>query len=289
MNVNRWMVTTGLACAAFGIGAAAAEGEAWASSKEECVEAHSRGQDLRDSGRLTSARQAFLACAQTSCPSLIQSDCARFGEELERLVPSVSFAARDSNGADLPDTTVYVDDQVVAMHLDDGKSYDVDPGKHAVRFVHEGRDTTVTVVLTQGDRGRSVLATFAAAALATPEASPSARARRPSGPLFIAGLGAAAAVTGAVLAVVGLRQVPDACSVGSHQCVAPPGDPAFDQAHRAIALSNLGLDIGIGGAALLAGGALWYFAQPLQLPKEVGGIAPWIGDRSGGVSVRAQF
>ena len=44
--------------------------------------------------------------------------------------------------------------------LDDGKPYDLDPGKHAVRFVHEGRETTVTVVLNQGEELRYV-ASFA--------------------------------------------------------------------------------------------------------------------------------
>jgi hypothetical protein len=288
---------TGLGCAVFVAvllgGASRGESTAWASSKEECLEAHSRGQDMRDAGRLTTARQAFMACAQTSCPQLIQADCARFGEELERLVPTVSFAARDPNGGDLPDTVVYVDDQPVAMRLDEGKAYDLDPGRHAVRFVHEGRETTVTVVLTQGDKARSVIATFAdltGPGHTVSEPAPAVvQPHRPVGPLLVAGIGAAAAVTGIVLTIVGLKQVPDDCSVGSHQCVAAPGDPSFDQAHRGVTMANFGVATGIGGAALLAGGAIWYFAQPLKLPKEVGGVAPWLGDRSGGVSVRAKF
>src|ERR1700733_12585341 len=84
--------------------------ECWALSKDECLEAHGRGQDQRDSGRLTLARQTFLTCAQSACPALVQADCARFGEELDRVVPTVSFAARDTTGGDLPDAVVYVDD-----------------------------------------------------------------------------------------------------------------------------------------------------------------------------------
>jgi hypothetical protein len=297
MKANRWVATTGLGLTVFAAvflnGASRGESEAWAASKEECLEAHSRGQDMRDAGRLTTARQAFMACAQTSCPQLIQADCARFGEELERLVPTVSFAARDPNGGDLPDTAVSVDDIPMAMRLDEGKAYDLDPGRHTVRFVHDGHETNVTVVLTQGDKGRSVIATFAdlnadGLGPAAPLAAV-AQPRRPTGPLFLAGLGAAATVTGVVLTIVGMKQVPDACSVGTHQCVAAPGDPSFDQAHRGVTMANVGIGVGIGGAALLAGGALWYFAQPLRLPKEVGGLAPWVGDRSGGVSLRAKF
>jgi len=296
-SAKRWVATTGVACTVFAAvfvnGAARGESEAWASSKEECLEAHSRGQDMRDAGRLTTARQAFMACAQTSCPQLIQADCARFGEELERLVPTVSFAARDPNGGDLPNTSVSVDDTPVAAKLDDGKAYDLDPGRHTIRFVHDGRETLVTVVLTQGDKGRSVIATFAdlngdGRTLTTPAAAV-AGPSRPIGPLLVAGVGAAAAATGVVLAIVGMKQVPDACSMGSRQCVAAPGDPAFDQARRGVTLANTGIGIGIGGAALLAGGALWYFAQPLKLPREIGSITPWAGDRSGGVAVRARF
>ena len=210
-----------------------AAGDGWAASKDECLDAHSRGQDLREAGRLTSARQTFLACAQSSCPALIQADCARFSEELDRLVPTVSFGARDPGGVDLPDTTVYVDDQLMTMRLDDGKSYDLDPGKHAVRFVHEGRETAITIVLNQGEKGRSVVATFAdpaaEAARSTPSLTPAA-AQAAGGPWGRSSSRASAPLrwsTGAVLVVVGLKEVPSDCSVGSGQCIAPPGDPSI--------------------------------------------------------------
>ena len=95
----------------------------------------------------------FMTCAESGCPGLIQSDCARYGDDLDRVVPSVSFGARDGASTDLPHTTVYVDDQLVAMRLDDGKSYELDPGKHTVRFVHDGKESTMNVVLNQGERG----------------------------------------------------------------------------------------------------------------------------------------
>src|SRR5262245_42266097 len=96
-------------------------------SKEECLDAHSRGQDAKDQGKLTLARKLFLTCAQSSCPQLVSSDCARFADDLGRLQPTVIFAARDGSGADLPDTTVYIDDALVATRLDDGRPHDIDP------------------------------------------------------------------------------------------------------------------------------------------------------------------
>ena len=297
MTASRWwwVVTVGtLACALFG--ASLGERECRAASKEECLEAHGRGQDLRDAGRLTSARQTFIACAQSTCPALIQADCARFGEELDRLVPTVSFAARDPGGTDLPDTVVYVDDQEVATRLDDGKSYDLDPGKHAVRFVHEGRESSVTLVVNPGEKGRSVVATFADAAAAEramPSLPPApAQPHKSVTPLIVAGLGAIAAVTGGVLIGVGVAEVPSSCSLGSHQCVAAPGDPAFDKAHQGIGLANIGIATAGAGAAVLVGGAIWYLVEPSHPRRELGvlrDVTPWFGDHGGGVRMQARF
>jgi hypothetical protein len=270
--------------------------ECWALTKDECLEAHGRGQDQRDGGRLTLARQTFLTCAQSVCPPLVQADCARFGEELDRIVPTVSFAARDTTGGDLPDAIVYVDDQPAALRLDDGKSYDLDPGKHTIRFVYQGHEAKVSVVLSQGEKGRNVIATFADIAGA-PRSAHEARAlapepRRPVMPLVVVGLGAATAITGGVLLAVGLKEVPSQCSIGTRQCVAPPGDPSLAQAHSGVTLANVGVGVGIGGAALLVGGTIWYFTQPAKMPKETSrapSIAPWFGTRSGGLSLSSRF
>ncbi len=270
--------------------------ECWALSKDECLEAHGRGQDQRDSGRLTLARQTFLTCAQSACPALVQADCARFGEELDRIVPTVSFAARDTAGGDLPDAIVYIDDQTTALRLDDGKSYDLDPGKHTIRFVYDGHETKVGVVLSQGEKGRNVIATFGdveGMPRSTPEPhAPAVQPKRPVAPLVVVGLGAAAAITGGVLTVVGLKEVPAACSIGSRQCTAPPGDPSITEAHRGVTLANFGIGVGAGGAALLVGGTIWYLTQPAKMPKETGhgpSITPWFGTRTGGLSVSSAF
>ncbi|HWE28728.1 MAG TPA: hypothetical protein VHB97_12045, partial [Polyangia bacterium] len=129
-------------------------------TKEQCVDAHSRGQDAKEAGHISLARKLFLQCAQSACPQIVQGDCARFADELNRLQPSVTLAARDSNGADLPDTTVYIDDVLVATRLDDGRPHDVDPGKHVFKFSNGGRDEVVTMVIGSGEQGRSVIAMF---------------------------------------------------------------------------------------------------------------------------------
>jgi hypothetical protein len=240
-----------------------APGEARAApTKEECVEAHGRGQDLKERGQLTRARQVFLGCAQSSCPALVQADCARFGEELAQLVPTVSFSARDARAADLPQTTVWVDDTLTTTRLDDGRSYEIDPGRHVVRFVHDGRETSLKVVVSQGEKGRVLLATFLDAPKRDDTVDPPVETSRSKLPLVVAGLGGLAAIGGGVLFGVGMASVPSACSVSSMECAAPPNDPSLGQAKSGVSLANAGLALGVTGLVTAGAAVVWYLVQP---------------------------
>src|SRR5258707_12676559 len=120
----RTVRTIGLAIAlvtAAGATAAADDGLT-TGSKEACIDAHSKGQDAKEQGKISLARKLFLSCAQAQCPSLVQGDCARFADELARTQPTLSFVARDASGADLPDTTIYIDGVLTVTRLDDGKA-----------------------------------------------------------------------------------------------------------------------------------------------------------------------
>jgi len=242
-------------------------------TKEECIEAHGRGQDAREEGKLSRARQLFLTCGQSTCPPLVQADCSRFADELSKVTPTVSFAARDTRGNDIPTAQVYVDDTLVATRLDDGKSYDLDPGRHTVRFVHDGRETTMRVVLNQGEKGRNVIGTFEEPtapekpAATAPVADEHREPRRSALPLVLAGVGGAAMVTGVVLMLVGSGKIPSNCSMSSHDCAAPPGDKAFDDARKGTSLINVGIGVGIAGAVVTAGALVWYFAQPKKIEQ----------------------
>lgn len=253
-----------------------ASAPALAGPREECLEAHSRAQDQRERGQLARARQTFLACAQSSCPALVQADCAKTGDELGQLVPTVTFSARDASAADLPATSVFVDDVLVASRLDDGKTYELDPGRHVVRWVHDGRETSTKVILSQGEKGRLLVATFAGSSVAAgarrdheapheaaevvepPRAEPS----RSRVPLVVAGVGGAGMIAGGVLLGVGLANVPSRCSVSTHDCAGPSNDPALGDASSGVRLANLGLAIGVTGAVTLVTGLVWYFLTP---------------------------
>lgn len=264
-----------------------------APSKEECVEAHGKGQDLREKGKLVEAKKNFLQCAQAACPALVQADCARFGEEL-RTLPSLSFAAHDGDGKDLTGTKVYLDGELVTENLDDGKSYDVDPGKHQIKFVNRGVERLESVVVNQSDRGRTVVATFGEPTRSTSSGvsmSPPAEPEQPHRsvvPLVVAGVGGAALITGIVLVVVGKGNVPSQCSLGDHDCAAPPQDPVFADAKSAVGLMNVGFVVGGIGAGVAVGGVVWYALSPKKTSTTTA-FTPWFDGRTGGLSLSRHF
>jgi hypothetical protein len=302
---RRWLAASALVTALLAPALASAQ------SKDACLEAHGKGQDLREAGKVSEAREQFLKCAQSACPSLVQSDCARFGEELQRIVPTVTFVARDGRGNDLPDVSVFVDDVAVASKLT-GRSYEVDPGSRTVRFVYGDKTIEQKVVVSQGEKGRTIAATFddpsPAAALPTssgaapPAAATSDQAEPPSRsvvPLVIAGAGLVTAAVGAVIIAVGLSDVPDNCSYSDKECLAPPEDPVFDDAKSAAGTVNLGIGLAAAGAGVAGIGLVWYLVQdPGASPAATTGkrdapagrkVTPWFSRNGGGLNFRTAF
>ena len=263
-------------------------------SKEACVDAHSRGQDAREQGKISLARKLFLSCAQATCPSLVQGDCARFADDLTRMQPSLSFVSRDGSGADLPDTTIYIDGVLTVTRLDDGKAIDVDPGAHTIKFIHDGKDVVQTIVVGAGEKGRTVSAAFgeaiAPAALGgRRKVDTGPTVTHPTGAKVVIGLGAAMVLGGGALGIFGLTRVPDNCSISTHQCAAPPGDPSFDDASSAIGLSNIGWVVTAVGVVAIAGGVAWYIGGK-HTDKESNVVAtPWVTPDAGGFAVMGRL
>lgn len=268
-------------------------------SKEQCVDAHGRGQDARDTGKITLARKLFLTCAQPACPSLVQGDCARLADDLSRQQSSLTFVARDGQGTDLPDTSVYVDDVLVVTRLDDGKPHDVDPGRHTVKFTSNGKDQTVTLVVGAGEKARAVVVTFGAvnppivpgglAGPASPVPPPEPRMIHPTGArvLMFGGLGVTA--VGAGIAVIGVLKVPSNCSLSSTTCKAPADDPAFKDAKSGAELVNWGIITGAVGLAATAVGTVWYFTQAHTETESDKLVMPMVTRNSAGLALSGSF
>jgi len=262
-------------------------------SKEQCLDAHGQGQDAKAQNKLTLARKLFTTCAQASCPALVQGDCARFANELAQLQPTVSFVARDASGADLPDTTVYVDDVLVVTRLD-GSLHDLDPGKHVVKFQNGAKERVLTIVIGSGEKGRALVATFAAPGVPVPTAAaasvavaptlPRSNTKHPGAAKPLAITGAALFAGGVAVAVVEILRVPGNCSIATHECAAPPGDPSLANAANAMKLADIGLATAVVGAAAAVGGLVWY-VKGARVARERIAVTPWATPTGGGLAL----
>ncbi len=148
---------------------------------KQCVEATERGQAFRDDGKLSAARDQFLACSSDKCPSVIAKQCLTWLQQVRQDQPTVSFRAKDSAGKDILDVRILIDG-VLAVETLDGKPLDVDPGVHAMRYVHAGSpDVEDKVVVRLAEKNRLVDVTFSSAVVqaqtpvkdATPPSQPS--------------------------------------------------------------------------------------------------------------------
>jgi hypothetical protein len=270
-------------------------------TKEQCIDAHSRGQDAREQGKLSLARKVFLTCAQSSCPAAVQGDCARFADDLTGMQPTIVLVARDSNGNDLPNTTVYIDGALIVTNLD-GRPIDIDPGNHTVKFQNGTKEEVLTVVIGSGEKGRTVAARFGAAApAATAAPAPSTtaatvatkksgtRTTHPPGSLAVLIGGAGLAVAGTAIALWGISKVPDNCSLSTNECTAPPGDPVFDEASSGARTMNIGIIAGGIGVAAFAAGVVWYFGGAKTTKETPTQVAPVVTNDGAGFAVSGRF
>jgi hypothetical protein len=285
-------------CATLLVCIGAASAVAGTLSKEACVDAHSRGQDARDAGKLAFARRLFLSCARTACPRIVQADCARLADELEALQPTVSFVAREADGTDLADASVYVDGMLVATRLD-GRPFDVDPGHHEIRFSHGGRDELVTVVIGTGEKARTIVGRFPPSADTTTEVQepasvvrsarrPTPPVARPAGAIALVVGGGLATAGGAAVAWYGLTRLPASCSYFARECTGPPGDPVFAEAEHASRILNAGVIAGGLGLVALTGGLIWYVAGG-RPASDAAVPTAWVGRHGGGLALSGSF
>ncbi len=128
-----------------------------------------------------------------------------------------------------------------------------------------------------------------------PCAPPStASPKRSSAPLVVAGFrGGSPRWRARSWSPVGIKDVPSSCSIGSRQCVAPPGDPSFDRG--TIAASRWP----ISGSASVPeerrssseepSGTSSGFQSRHEVEERSARVVPWVGDRAGGVDLSARY
>lgn len=132
--------------------------------KAACSKAYTQAQVQKKAGKLTEAKKNLLQCAQKSCPGFINSECAKWLNEVESSLPTIVIAASDATGNDLTDVTVSSDGNKLTDKLG-GMAIEVDPGQHTLRFEHEGAPPIEKKVLVrEGEKARVIKVQFEAPA-----------------------------------------------------------------------------------------------------------------------------
>jgi hypothetical protein len=255
---------------------------ALAEAPRVCIDAVERGQSLRDKVKLTQARAAFLMCASSACPEIIQRDCAQWIAELETRIPTVIVTAVDYAGHDVVYVRVLVDGEPFAERLD-GIAVPMDPGIHTFRFEPKnGPPFEQTVVIREAEKYQKQSFTLPrilpAALAAISEAPPAAEHPALGGSAFRTGAIAAVSVAGiaagfftgfSIAGDVDVHDLDQSCSPKCHPTV-------VEGAKRDFQIADVSLGIGVGALAV----ATWLYFEWRARP------APAPGAASGTFAVR---
>src|ERR1043165_637221 len=78
------------------------------SKKAECASAYEKSQEFRTQNKLQKAQELLVVCADTSCPTFVQTDCAQWLTEVQKDMPTIIISAKDKDGADVTAVKVIV-------------------------------------------------------------------------------------------------------------------------------------------------------------------------------------
>jgi hypothetical protein len=281
-------------------------------TKEECIDANSKGQDLLHDGKAMAARVQLQSCAVLSCPAMIRDDCTRRLSELDKVQPAIVFEARDASGNELTAVRVLMDGTTLADKLD-GTPLRADPGEHDFVFTADGYPSvTQHLVLAERDqkrRERIVMGPAPASAPVAPAMTPavapapsSTESPSPAGPgagmsalrvagLVTGGVGIAGVAVGSVFGLM----TGAAWNSQKSDCASPTNCPHHAQAildHSAVSTdSTISTVAFVAGGLLLAAGAVMFFTGTDSAESATTGlvIAPSISPRGGAASLRGTF
>jgi hypothetical protein len=243
---------------AFSIWLAPAAAWAQAPSIAACIEAHAHGQSERNAGRLQSAKEDFVNCSSSSCPSEIRNECIGFLAQVEQSQASIVFAAVDADGRDATEVQVKVDDQLLLEKLN-GLATPLDPGSHRIVYVWpDGFEQEHSLVVAQGEKNRRVelrreAEPKAVAPAAPPPNAPAAK-RTPTAAYVLGGVGVAALGSFVAFAIAGKSAESDMDGCKPY-CV----QSQADKMRLRYLLADISLGVSV--VALGAGGYLYFSAK----------------------------
>ncbi len=231
-------------------------------TKARCLVDHEQAQIHHQQGEYLAERDKLRACAQHSCPSVVQSDCIGWLENLEKIIPSIVLKAWD-NAGDIFDVQVTIDGKPLAARLQ-GQAIEVDPGPHLLRFESKGRPPQEQrVLLQEGEKNRVVTANWetprstvpaAAAPVAQKQAVPKERPV-PLSVYILAGVGVAGIGTFTYLGLTGKSRESDL----RNSCAPFCKDDDVDSLSTRFHIGDAGLAIGV---VAFGAGAIAYLLRP---------------------------
>jgi len=235
-------------------------------TKAECAAAYEDTQSLRQESKLRRAKEQAIVCAQTACPGVVRNDCVKWLSEIDASLPSVVFAARDTEDRETTAVRVFFDGEPLREKTD-GKAVFVDPGEHTFRFELAGQPAIEQrAVLREGDKLRTVHVTFArpappvVAPASIEEAKPTTSPLRTAA-FAIGGVGLASIGVGIVAGAVGLAQKSEL----EGDCAPACSASRIDDVRTKLVVADIAAAVGVvavGAAAVL------YFVAPRAAPDK---------------------
>jgi hypothetical protein len=222
--------------------------------KNRCADAYEATQRERAVGHLLVARTAGIFCAQSSCPDVLREDCAKWAAELGASIPSLVVEARGPSGELLSDVRVQADGALFSEHLD-GRSREVDPGRHHFRFEAAGFvPVDRELVVLEGHEIQHLSVT-----LELEPRSPRPRPGLPAASFALAGVGALGLASFAYFGLSGNHKKNELSSCA----------PACDPAQRApIQHDYLAADVSLGVSLVSLGVSAWLALASQRPPKD---------------------
>lgn len=225
-----------------------------ADTRQTCLDAAVKGQQLRKAGKLVEARSTLTTCASEECPRVVRHDCAAWLAEAEGVQPTIVVTVHDARGRDVTDARVSIDGRLVPDALT-GRAFPVDPGPHEVRVERPGQpplETAVTV--REGEKARGFSFRMAGGQEGEPgtplplPAAPRSPEAAPVGPLtyVLAGVGVIGLGTFAGFGLKGLSDRSDLCTNGT--CARS----SFERVRTDYIVADVGLGVGVVALAIAA-------------------------------------
>jgi len=274
-----WAALSFLSVVRIGVARAQEAGTA-SPTRQQCVDADTKAQELRRADKLMDARTALKTCIDPACPGLVRDDCAQRVDELDRVQPSLVFDVKDGQGRDLLDVKISMDGQPIADRIT-GAAIPVDPGLHSFKLEPRGeKPVLLRLVLHEGEQARHQGVRIGV----PPPPPPSSRgsAMRTGGVVMgafgIIGLGVGGVFAGLAASKWSAAQAD--CSRSS-SCTPADNQAANGQRNNALTLATVSTVGFVAGSVLTAGGIVLFVLAPSrsssEKPRAEGAVVPVLG------------